>query len=164
MMVLLTAKDMSKTTNGLGTYSELWMTTGDDLYVVSWIQACRDVHILLSHAIESTTSGNEIVLGHNNNQDTIIREVVNGDAAATKSTPDILSCSSGSYFWIRWEDGLIEVGKGSVVGTDKILDHLDTRYETIKALSFTTSVEAGKGVFLFRHHDGQSYPNSLHIL
>ena len=37
------------------------------------------------------------------------------------STPNILSCNEVRYFWIRWANGYIEVGKGMTVGVDHFM-------------------------------------------
>ncbi|ELU12988.1 hypothetical protein CAPTEDRAFT_69653, partial [Capitella teleta] len=31
-------------------------------------------------------------------------------------TPDVMHCNETRYFWISWKNGVIEVGRGLVVG------------------------------------------------
>ncbi len=59
-----------------------------------------------------------------------------------------LNCTELRYFWVSWTDGLISVGFGADIGSDVIVEYIDTSPYPVAALSFTTG-NNNKGIFEF---------------
>ena len=53
-------------------------------------------------------------------------------------TPDILKCNEERSFWITWQNGAIEVGRGEVVGQDRVMDFQPLEFYPVRAVGFST--------------------------
>ena len=61
------------------------------------------------------------------------------------ATPDILSCTAARAFWISWQDGRMQVGRGAVVGVNTFMQCLRDLTEPVKAASLSMGSAADVG-------------------
>jgi len=54
------------------------------------------------------------------------------------ATPNILHCSERRYFWITWQYGAIEVGRGEIIGQDQFMDYHPLELYIVKSLGYST--------------------------
>lgn len=70
-------------------------------------------------------------------------------------TPGILSCNETRYFWISWNAGLIEVGRGMRPWDDTFVDWQDTgNYHNVSSISFRGYRQFNR--YTLHHVDGMS--------
>jgi len=50
----------------------------------------------------------------------------------------ILHCSEIRYFWITWQFGIIEVGKGQAFGWDRIMAYRPLQLYNVEAVGYST--------------------------
>lgn len=99
-------------------------------------------HVLFSPVILSDKQGWELVIGTNNNQQSIIRTVPDGNTLAMADTPHILHPDEFRWFWVTMTEKIISLGHGHLVGFQQILS-FDSYYELhVRALSFTAERES----------------------
>ena len=53
-------------------------------------------------------------------------------------TPGINSCTEERSFWISWQNGAIEVGRGEILGQERFLDFQPLEFYPIRAVGFST--------------------------
>ena len=51
---------------------------------------------------------------------------------------NIVSCVENRHFWISWADDSIEVGKGEIVGTNRILQYTPLQIYEVRAVGYST--------------------------
>ena len=73
----------------------------------------------------------------------------------TKYLSDILHCNETRYFWVSWDDGLIEIGRGTVVGEDRIIGRLFENKLNIMSIGF--SGWRNEGEWFFPNHHSEIY-------
>lgn len=118
-------------------YGRFWMTTTQISSLVFSIKACSDASLILSSYTGDTTQGYEILIGWNQNLDTIIRELPENEIK--ESTPGVLNCHNLHNFWIYWDSGVVQVGKGSVVLSESLVRMTRATNHVLNALSFKTA-------------------------
>ena len=92
-------------------YDQAWITASNHDYVIFRVKASANAHILLSDTIlDEHANVYEVVLGINQNTQSVIRESKYGTNVAWVSTLDILSPDEVRFFWISWTDQKIQVG------------------------------------------------------
>ena len=85
-----------------------------------------------------------------------IKDQIGGGPVAVKtSTPNILSCTETRYFWVSWQTGRIQVGKGLRIGDNMFLNWLPTETHDIKSVTPFFGDDAGTNPeFHFRNVEG----------
>lgn len=58
---------------------------------------------------------------------------------SSAQTPDILSDMKYQTFWLSWENAVINIGKGSIVGKEPFLTHIMDKKMRVNFLGFSTS-------------------------
>ena len=56
-------------------------------------------------------------------------------------TPDILSCTEQRWFWVTWQYGAIEVGRGEVLGDNKFMDYQPLQMYPVNAIGYSTGYD-----------------------
>ena len=57
---------------------------------------------------------------------------------ASTDTPNILSSEKLQPFWVRWSKGLIQVGKGHIVGDQELLQWQDPNPRSVHSITVST--------------------------
>src|ERR1043165_4341920 len=70
----------------------------------------------------------------------VIRES-NGVEYVSVATPQILSCTERRYFWVTWQKGAIEVGRGEIIGRDKFMDYQPLQMYPVNAIGYSTGYD-----------------------
>ena len=89
------------------------------------------------------------LLGGWSNTRSVIRTVKQQDppVASVQNTP--VDCNEFKPFWIRWTDGVYEVGYGLMVGTDPFMLYNSQSPPMVNAVAISTGFGA-TGTWLFR--------------
>ena len=66
-----------------------------------------------------------------------------GKQVTSSVEPNLLDCNEFRVFWIRWYSGYIAVGKGDVIGENKLMDHHPLVARDIRNVAFVTNTYAG---------------------
>lgn len=131
-------------------------------FITFRVRARADAHIALSCVYGDTDERtHELVIGGNNNTTSSIRDGGQGRVLAEAVTMRILSSTDFRDFWISWDEGILQVGKGRRRGEDVILrwDIPPRKLFPIHALSVSTaSSSTGEWEFV------ESVGKSLHAL
>ena len=135
-------------------YRQFWIATRDKTSLVFSVKACAAVSVALS-AIPGVSGIDtyEIVIGGPENDVTAIRDSVDGPNQSELRTTGILVCDTEMHFWMSWERDFIEVGRGSVVKDQKIIDWKPTKPHAVSSVSITTDFSQ-KGIWRFNQVDG----------
>ena len=141
-------------TGGNGLYDRFWAAIDKTSYVFE-VKACSYVHIALSATPGNTTNFVYlIVIGLDYNANSMITVV--GDEvleSQTVYTPSIVSCTQFLPFWVSWNNGKIEVGKGEVVGDYAFMSVNASLKINVTSMAMTTS-EKSSGIFYFPQNSG----------
>lgn len=91
------------------------------------VWACANVKILLATNKQINENSYEITIGSRNGHTTSIIRNDGQDTLHEVHTEDVLkeACNDDytyKWMWIRWVDGYMEVGDGSSVGRNQLLD------------------------------------------
>ena len=120
-------------------YNQFWMNVEEKTPVIFQVTTCADAGIALSSTLgERAYHTYELVLGTTQNSRSILRNRTTGEVYADVQTPSLLSCTDARPFWLRFEKGIFEVGRGHDVGSDIFLSYVDTTPTAIHALGTTT--------------------------
>ena len=65
----------------------------------------------------------------------------------TSSTLNILDINYFNSFWISWINGVIQVGKGTVVGNDMFMSYNDTSPSAVNYVALSTYNTPGSTFF-----------------
>ena len=149
-----TARGHGLLTDGSYDYYRYHKTVTGETAVVVGIQACSDGHIGLSE-VPGLSSLNmyEVVIGGWSNSKSVIRRARQGHIEVEASTPDILSCNSMKFFWVTWEDGIIEVGAGGIIGQTRLLYFKDPDPYTVNSITLATA-GGHEGIFAYGQNTG----------
>ena len=60
----------------------------------------------------------------------------------TASTPNILNCNEMRFFWLSWDSGQLEVGKGMVYPEGRFIGWLDSLPHPVTTISLSTGFGA----------------------
>ncbi|CAH1794507.1 unnamed protein product [Owenia fusiformis] len=116
-----------------------WMDVRDRVGQTFRVQACNDAHLALTEVKQDGTGRiYELVLGSYANQKTNIRDCKSCGDKAIVDTPDIMQCNQTLDFWVRWDSGLIEMGRGNVFGVDRIIFWQDPNPHRVDIVSVST--------------------------
>ena len=121
-------------------YDQVWRSVQDPGSLTFSVRACNDAHLGLFSILQNSTSPMyEIAIGVQSNTHSAIRQSPLGPDEALVSTPDVLSCAIFRAFWVTWQDGYIQVGRGTVTGANVFMEWEDTEYSvTVEAVSLST--------------------------
>ena len=135
-------------------YKTYWMTVFDTHYLIFTVRACSNAHIILANrpGIADFDSF-EIIIGYNDNKETVIRRGPSAAILKNVSTPGILNCTELRDMWMSWEDNLISVGRGISAGINRILEYRDESKMKINAASFATA--GTRGIWEFNEVKGE---------
>ena len=101
-------------------YDLLHLTVTDRNYIVFSVKLCKDAYITLSEIAGLTLYNTyEIIIGYQENSESLILYERGGERLVTVQTPGILDCNKPELFWVSWDGPIqnsIDVGRGSVVG------------------------------------------------
>ena len=137
------------------TYGNLMYSLTDKQEIIISVEACREAHISLSEipGIFAHLTY-QIIIGHNSNSQTILREGINSQVAlAQASTPGILDCQSSQNFWVVWGDDTISFGKGIVPEQNRVLHFTSSNMHSMNALSVMTPQDV-QGIWKFYSFSG----------
>ena len=77
----------------------------------------------------------------------MFREAHNGPELVLVSTPNILDPVNFNSFWISWINGVIRVGRGTVVGNDKFMSYNDTSPSAVNYIALEGFSTPGRAFF-----------------
>ena len=130
----------SFSTDGSYDYYRYHLVVANKNSLMFSLKACSDGHVGLSE-IPGLSSLNmyEVVIGGWTNTKSVIRRARQGKIEVEAQTPDILSCDLARYFWVTWEDGVIQMGTGGVLLQGTILTFTDPEPYTVNSVTLATS-------------------------
>ena len=105
-------------------YDQVWLNVEEQHVLKFSARACRDVNVGLFETFGNSSSAMyRVMIGGWNNEASAIRSTpVAGASDLVKiDRKAILSCNSLRPFWISWEDGLIQVGYGWIIGVGTLM-------------------------------------------
>ena len=120
-------------------YDTMWLSETTTNFHIFHVRAHSNARLALTPGLEDTQSGYEVVIGGDNDTLTYIKYINEEERQASAETQGILISSALSTFWIRFDNGVIEVGTGDDVGAYTVLSWTDTRTPTtVKAIAYST--------------------------
>ena len=126
------------------TYEHFWLVSEVD-YLLFNVRACAQASVAITKAPYVTENDNcfEVVIGYNDNLQTVIRTTVgdDGSTVASADTPDVLDCNFPRPFWLSWFGGHIKLGQGHVLDEQLLVDYNDGDVRTIGAKSFGSYID-----------------------
>ena len=150
------AVEVTYFTYGTDTYDTSWVPLFGDTSAKVNIKACSDAYFTLSKIQgNSRTLSYEIGLDVGGEGHSVIRDSVGG-STMTQYDESVLHCDHFKHFWVTWTRGVIEVGKGSTVGVDRILQWQDSDPHDVNAMALKSS-DSIEGTFKFHYerNDGK---------
>lgn len=99
------------------------------------LNACKEAYIYLTYVpgvVDNTAY--KVSIGTSSNTKSSIQKLPPNEQNQEFDTPNILSCTS-SWMWISWENGVIMVGSGSIVGQDVKFQWTDAQPFSTNAFS-----------------------------
>ena len=75
------------------------------------------------------------------------RKSQSGTNLVTSSTLNILDINYFNAFWISWINGVIRVGKGTVVGNDMFMSYNDPSPFAVNYVALSTYITPGSAIF-----------------
>ena len=123
-------------------YARFWYTVATRRHLVFSVRACRDAHVALADSFEMNSQHvYEVVIGARRNTYVYIRDRPRGPIrASVLKSAGLLHCDEFRSFWILWEAGRIEVGKGGDVGVGSLLRWRDPAPRPIHGVSVSTVI------------------------
>lgn len=119
-------------------YEQVWESVDHRRSLVFGVTACSDVHVVLSTNTRNFSTGMiEIVIGGWTNTKSVIR-IVDDRHYAEVETPSILHCTESRFFWITWQYGAIEAGKGEIAGKERFIDYQPLELYDIRSVGYST--------------------------
>ena len=145
--------------------SRVWLASISKPHVIFGLRACQEAILTLSQLTRVTVALTYFVkIGTRNNTATEIMEKFVDQEGTVVDTPNILSCDETRMFWVRWGDGVVSMGAGSVVGKDTVISHTfeDSMAHGVSAVSVNT-LNGVNGQWQFKAYEGKlnSNHNSL---
>ena len=135
--VLLPARMVFAWTPDSFGYHHLWMTEREKTSFQFGIRTCNDALLALTQTYGYTSNGYEVVIGGFGGGKSVIRKPAQGTDRVEAETPDITHCEETRYFWVSWEGGAIEVGRGLVVGDRIFMRWVDPDPYAITAIGIS---------------------------
>ncbi len=106
-------------------YCCFWLATQYQKYVLFNIRSCGQSSIVLTEIPKVLSSQSyEFILDRTTSEIHIL-DGVDGNKVAHGKLVDFVSCFSSKPFWISWQDGLIEIGKGTIPRQSRITSWQD---------------------------------------
>lgn len=120
-------------------YSRILMSVVGANEFVFGVAACRDAYIAMSQVPGIYTHFTyELVIGAQDNTETMLYSAVGGNLLKSAMTPQILSCDTVRLFWLSWRNGQISFGKGIVPEVGALFTVNDAQWHAVNSLSFMT--------------------------
>jgi len=98
---------------------------GSSKSITFTVQANNDAHVGFFSASKSLSEVYEIVIGGWGNSWSVIRESNQGANQVSASTSQIVSGNEDREFWASADNGLVQFGRGSIVGEQVVLSWQD---------------------------------------
>ena len=157
-MVTLSAKSTYLSTDVQHGHDYMWMTVDKTQtnFITFRIKAASDCHVVLAPVVGEDEQAYEVVIGGWHNTKSAIWNPAHIILVAEVETEGILAHDEWRSFWIRYEEGHIEVGTGLNVGLSRFLywhDNSTEGYRTVKAVSVATGFDYF-GEWDFNHIEG----------
>ncbi|XP_054835570.1 C3 and PZP-like alpha-2-macroglobulin domain-containing protein 8 [Eublepharis macularius] len=103
------------------------------------VKAHNSAHIALSSSPHDTAEMTEIVIGGHQNTRTWISSSKMGEPVASAETAGLLSWDEFRSFWIRWANGVIQVGHGhSILNESVIVSWVPPQPPEVRYIGFST--------------------------
>ena len=119
-------------------YGPLWITERQKSSFQFGVHTCNDALLALTSMYGSTSLSYELVIGGWGGAWSSIRKVVqSAENKVRVSTPDLMHCNETRYFWTSWEGGVIEVGRGLVVGDRMFMRWVDPDPHNVTAVGIS---------------------------
>lgn len=121
-------------------------------------RACEDARIILSSGVTGLAAYEVIIGSANNTRSTIVRYDYEGvlyDTVAEEDTPGVLDCSETRYFWMSWNNGLLELATGSSNGR-RLVDWKDDSPRSVSAVALRGGASFG-AVWQYSYQAGKNY-------
>jgi len=98
---------------------------GSSKSITFTVQANNDAHVGFFSSSKSLSEVYEIVIGGWGNSMSVIRESNQGANQVSEATSQIVSGGEAREFWASAENGLVQLGRGSIVGEQIVLSWQD---------------------------------------
>lgn len=104
------------------------------------LRAAENAKVLLLSTVDNTRAPSyEVVIGMDGNTKTVLRvQSVIGEIVAEQETINILSSGELRPFWIRWTNGMLNFGTGSIVGSNTVISIVDPQKQDIHSLAVSS--------------------------
>lgn len=130
---------MKTVAEGEWNYNQAWLSTYDMDHVIVRVKADHDAHLVFSDTMgDENTNVYEVVLGSHTNTNSLMRRCVYCNNDVWVETPDILKPDEFRYFWFRWTNQMLQVGRGTVAGEGAFMDLDKEIHPTIVAVGLST--------------------------
>ena len=118
------------------TFNNVWVTVKHTSHFRFTVAACNNAYIFMTsiigvtsmfmYEVKLTNSKSTIFQGHE------------GWPYVQVNTPNILNCQIPQQFWVSWINGNVRVGKGTIVGSQTIMDWQDMNPRPIASIGLAT--------------------------
>ncbi|XP_063416208.1 uncharacterized protein LOC134697849 [Mytilus trossulus] len=126
---MTTLADILVTTTDGGTNNILLADVGafkhEDKYLRFGAKGCRDAMFILSSHITVTPPYYHIIIDGYGNTKSILARKIQEYKLLQEHISSEMDCSVSKSFWISWQRGIIEVGRGNKVGVNVFLSDID---------------------------------------
>ena len=108
------------------------------------ITSCAGALVGFSSDMGNMQNGYEALIGYNDNSQTVLREIKNGQSSTlvSKETPGALQCNKVKDYWINFKHPLktLEVGSGKPLGGAFINTTIeDNAFMPVRAVTFSST-------------------------
>ena len=126
------------------------------------VKSCAEAHVHL-YEYQAEPQVYEIVIGAESNMKTVLYRGTNTEqTVASESTPDVLHCLESRAFWISWDAGQIDVGKGSMSGK-RLLSWMDDDPQDVHTATLSSGPGSEGAEWVYPVSSGNSQEKTQNI-
>lgn len=130
---------MKTVKEGNWNYRQAWLSTYGMDHLVVRVKAAHDAHLVFSDTMgDENANVYEVVLGSHDNTNSLMRRCVYCENEVWENTPDVVNSEEFRYFWFRWTNQMLQVGRGSIVGDQAFMDLGKEDHPTIIGVGLST--------------------------
>ncbi|CAC5368576.1 unnamed protein product [Mytilus coruscus] len=136
-----TAAEIFVTTDGATNnilLADIGAFRNEDKYLIFSVKGCRDAMFILSSHTKVEPPYYHIIIGGYDNKKSILARQIQEYKLLKEYLSSEMGCSIYKTFWISWERGIIEVGRGNVIGYNVFLSAVNHCPFAIKNIEIST--------------------------
>lgn len=134
-----------------------YITTIGYSSMIFYVQACRDVYVILTEIPENPrTRSLELAVGIGNNLRIELRKGVGGPVLESVSHEGVLNCFEKRAFWLSFQHPRIILGSGEEIDKNILVSHIDEDDLNINSLGVSASPDVD-AKWEFPYFTGQSF-------